>query len=61
MTSVGSKGGLAAPPKELSMFVGLVNPPFEDGDRGTPLTVDGSEGDLERSSEVRRKCGVAPV
>ena len=59
MTSVGSKGGHCV--KELSIFAGLENPLVEDGDRGTPLVLDGSDGDLERSSEARRKCGVAPA
>jgi len=42
------------------MFVGLAKPLLDDGDSGTPLDVE-SDGDLERSSEARRKWGVALV
>jgi hypothetical protein len=43
------------------MLVGLVNPLFEEGDSGTPLAFPEIDGVLKRRSEVRRKCGVAPV
>jgi hypothetical protein len=61
MVSVGLRGGQAAPPNGFSIFVGLVKPLVDEGDSGTPLTADVVEGDLERRSEVRRSCGVAPV
>lgn len=40
--------------------VGLVKPPVEVGDIGTPLTSPAPEGDLERRSVARRRCGCAP-
>jgi len=48
ITSVGCSGGLAVSPREFSIVVGLVKPPLEDGDSGTPLTVPDTDGDLER-------------
>jgi len=41
--------------------IGLVKPLVEVGDIGTPLTSPDPDGDLERRSVVRRRCGVAPV
>jgi len=43
------------------MFVGLVKPPLDEGDKGTPLRLPDADGDLETKSEVRRRWGVAPV
>jgi len=40
---------------------GLAKPLVEVGDIGTPLTSPEPDGDLERRSVVRRRCGVAPV
>jgi hypothetical protein len=55
ITSVGWSGGLDVFPTELSMLLGLVNPPLDDGDSGTPLMVPEVDGDLESSSEVLRR------
>jgi hypothetical protein len=60
MTSVGWSGGLGLFPMELSMVFGLAKPPLEEGESGTPLTPD-TEGDLECSSDVRWRRGVADV
>jgi hypothetical protein len=43
------------------MLLGLAKPPLEDGDNGTPLTVPEADGDLECSSDARRRRGVAVV
>lgn len=61
MTSVGPRGGHDAPLRGVSIFEGLVKPLVDGGDNGTPLTAPDSDGDRERRSEVRRRCGVAPV
>jgi hypothetical protein len=59
---VGNSGGQGVPPRELSILeTGLVKPLVDVGDIGTPLTSPDPDGDLERRSVVRRRCGVAPV
>lgn len=59
---MGNSGGPGVPPRELSILeTGLVKPLVDDGDIGTPLTSPDPDGDLERRSVVRRRCGVAPV
>jgi len=58
---VGKRGGQGVPPRELSIFeTGLVKPLVDVGDMGTPLVNPEPDGDLERRSVVRRRCGCAP-